>query len=330
MKPMLLALAVLLASALSSFAQTNQPSANAPTPTATNTTASSQTTTSLALASGQTNQASSVDIDALLKYQEFLRKESEQSAKNLDGLIQHTKDWLSLVGWGVAGFLTLAAGILAYLGLTAKEAVQVKADGHLEKAVESVRRDMQAASQAAFDARLKLIDSAYSRRQAKYLKLLKSFYEKLFETNPELVGKMLGPSLSGRDLKGKSVLWVEDDPIGIALLEALLKDHCGLKIEIVESTERALSINTLTDFQLVISNLRRDPHDDAGIRLTEAIRKDRRSEIPVIIFTRAENATLYKDAIQKSGATAIATSHDELLSEVAKCLQPKSPTPKKP
>ena len=74
----------------------------------------------------------------------------------------------------------------------------------------------------------------------------------------------------------------------------------------------------------------RDPHDDAGIRLTEAIRKDRNSQIPIIIFTRSENATLYKDAIQGAGASAVATSHDELLSEVAKCFQLKSPAPKKP
>ena len=329
MKPTLLVLAVLLASALSPFAQTTQPPSNAPVPTATNTTANSQTTNSPVLAGGHTNQASSVEVEALLKYQDFLRKESELSVAHLDGLIQHTKDWLSLVGWCAAGFATLVAGILAYLGFTTKEAIQAKADGQLERAVESVRRDMQAASQAAFDARLRLIDSAYSRRQAKYLKLLRSFFEKLFATNPDLVKQLLGSSLGDQSLKGQRALWVEDDGVGIALLVELLKTHCGLEIQIAESTEQALA-ETLTNYQLVISNLRRDPHDDAGIRLAEAIRKDRRSHIPIIIFTRAENATLYKEAIQKAGATAIATSHDELLSEVAKCLQPKSPAAKKP
>ena len=73
MKPTLLALVVLLASALSPFAQSNQPPTNAAAPTATNTTASSQTLNSSTLANGQTNQASSVEIEALLKYQEFLR-----------------------------------------------------------------------------------------------------------------------------------------------------------------------------------------------------------------------------------------------------------------
>lgn len=333
MKPTLLALAVLLASVLSPSAQTNPPPTNAPTPAATNTAASSPTANSTALASGQTNQVSSVEIDALLKYQEFLRKESDQSAAQLNGLIQHTKDWISLVGWCAAGLATLVAAVLTFLSFTSfatmKKLTQAKADEQLRKAVEDVREKMQAASQAAFDARLKLIDSAYSRRQAKYLKLLRSFFEKLFATNPDLVKKLLGSSLNNQSLKGKRALWVEDDGVGIALLVELLKTHCGLEIEIAESTEKALA-ETLTNYQLIITNLRRDPHDDAGIRLTEAIRKDRHSQIPIIIFTRSENATLYKDAIQGAGASAVATSHEELLSEVAKCFQPKSTAPKKP
>ncbi len=329
----MLASVVLLASILSSFAQTNPPATNTSAPIAIAVAPGTQITNFTPFVAGQTNLASPAELDALLKYQWFLRKESDESSAQLETLIQHTKDWFSLVGWFLIGLATLVAAVLGVLGFTsiktAKKLIQAKADEQLRKAVEDVREKMQAASQAAFDARLKLIDSAYSRRQAKYLKLLRSFFEKLFATNPDLVKKLLGSSLHSQNLKGKRALWVEDDGVGIALLVELLKTHCGLEIEIAESTEKALE-GTLTNYDLVISNLKRDPHDDAGVRLTEAIRKERRSQIPIIIFTRPENATLYKDAIQNAGATAIATSHDELLSEVAKCFQPQNHTPKKP
>jgi CheY-like chemotaxis protein len=329
MKPTLVAMAVLLASVLSPSAQTNPPATNTIAPATTNFPAGNKTTNATPFASGLNSQTSLTELDAFLKYQEFLRKESDQSAAQLNGLIQHTKDWLSMLGFCIGILMTLVAGVLVFIGFTSattvKKFIQAMADDQLQKAVQDFREK----TQAAFDARLKLIDSAYSRRQAKYLKLLRSFFEKLFATNPDLVKKLLGSSLNNQSLRGKRALWVEDDGVGIALLVELLKTHCGLEIEIAESTERALS-ETLTKYELVISNLRRDPHDDAGIKLTEAIRNEHRSQIPIIIFTRPENVTLYKDAIQKAGATAIATSHDELLSEVAKCFQPKSATPKKP
>lgn len=319
MKPTLLALPLLLASVLSPCAQTNQPT--------TNTTTSTPVTNSAAQSAVQTNQASSIEIDALLKYQEFLRIESDHSAEQLTDLIQHTKDWISLVGWCACALAAGVAAVLTFLGFTSSAALKGQASEQLRDAVMDVREKMQEASQEAFDTRLKLIDSAYSRRQAKYLKLLRSFFEKLFSTNPTLVNRLIGSSLTNSCLKGRRALWVEDDGVGIALLVELLETHSGLEIEIAESTEKALA-ETLTHYDLVISNLRRDPHDDAGIRLTEAIRNNRRSAIPIIIFTRAGNATLYGDAIRAAGATAIATNHDELLSEVAKCLQPKSPASK--
>jgi len=332
MKPALLALALLLVSALSPLAQTDQAPTTASTQDSLHAVANGQTTNSKDLANEQSNQDNARDIDTLLNYQEFLQTESDRTATQLEGLIQHTKDWISFVGWCAGGLAAVLAAVLSFLNFTTfatlKKLTQAKADEQLGKAIEDVREKMQATSEAAFEARLRLIDSAYSRRQKKYLKLLWSFFEKLLETNPELVNQLLGPSFKNLSLKGKRALWVEDDGVGIALLVVLLEKYCGLEIEIVDSTEKALA-ETLANYHLVISNLRRDPHEDAGIRLTEVIRADRRSQIPVIIFTRAHNAILYQDAITAAGATAIATSHEELLSEVAKCLRPKNPTPKK-
>lgn len=331
MKPTLLALVLLLAFASPPLrAQAVQPITTATaTPPATNAASTGQATNpaASALTRKQTNQALSAEIEPLLKYQEFLRKESDQSATQLNGLIQHTKDWMTFVGWiatALAAFVTAALGFFGFTSLSAaKKYIQERADKRLQEAAEDIRDK----TQDAFDARLKLIDKAYSRRQAKYLKLQRSYFSKLFEANPTLVKQWLGSSLDGQSLRGKRALWVEDDGVGIALLVELLKTHCGLEIEIVESTEKALA-EALTSYQLVISNLRRDPHDDAGIRLTEAIRTDRRSKIPIIIFTRPENAALYKDAINEAGANAIALSDADLLSEIAKHLLPKAETTK--
>lgn len=368
MKPTLLALAVLLASALSPFAQSNQPPTNAAAPTATNTTASSQPTNSPALASGQTNQASSIEIDALLKYQEYLRKETDQNSTRLNELIQHAKDLLTALGWGlgiVGGLIVIVAGaaawVLNYFGRSTfkefAESVKTRFDTEADRrlqAIESVadKRVQQAnnklqeieleakrrteemvkefhqTSRASFDARIAQIEETYRRRQAKYLKLLRSYFSKIFETNPELRKQWLGRQFDGDCFRGKRILWVDDDGVGIALFVELLVEHCGFKITIRESTEQVLA-ESLANYDLIISNLRRDPDDNAGVLMASAIRQQKQSKIPIIIFTRSEHKEFYKAAIEAAGVNIIATSEKELLAGIASMLDGKPENGKK-
>lgn len=280
-----------------------------------------------------TNLASGLaaETEALLKYQEFLRKETDQNSARLNDLIQHTKDWLWFVGAIVIALAALTTWLLNSLGKSTykdfSESVKNRLDTEAQKRlqdietdarqrVERMMKEFRATSRSAFDERLRQHEDAYRRRQDKYLKLLRSFFSKLFESSEEFRKQWLGPHVDGGRLRGKRILWVDDDSVGIALLVELLTKCCGVAIEHRRSTVEALN-EPLAGYHLVVSNLRRDPDDNAGVLLTEAIRQQKRSKIPVVIFTRAEYKALYREALTQAGVNGIATSEQELLATIA-------------
>lgn len=252
--------------------------------------------------------------DNLLKYQQFLRKESDEEHADLDRFIQ----WMTYLA-GVAGILIVALGYSTNrdIRLRAKNELRmIESEAKLK--IEEVFGEMQRTSRARFEVRFAQLEETYDRRQLKYFMLLRSYFSKLFEADPTLCSRWLGKEFEGHRFKDKRILWVDDDPVGIAMLVALLSNS-GIKNDTCRSTAEALD-QPFTKLNLIVSNLRRDSEDNAGLLMTQKIREEKQSKIPIIIFTRPEHIAEYGEALIAAGVDAIATSDRELFPSIAKLL----------
>jgi len=72
-------------------------------------------------------------------------------------------------------------------------------------------------------------------------------------------------------LRKMRVLWVDDDPGNIAYESRILRS-VGVYIEVVTSTEQALSALSQNDYDLVISDIARDGVADEGLRFLSEMR----------------------------------------------------------
>jgi len=264
-----------------------------------------------------TLQPSCTTTDDLLKYQQFLRKESDEENANLDRLIQR-----------VEILATIAAAIFVFFGLKTTKGIRSTAKSQLstieseaKQKIEKVMEDLQRSSRARFDARFAHLEEAYERRQLKYFKLLRSYFSMLFVANPDLCSRWLGDDFKDHHFRGKKILWVDDDCVGIAMLIELLTNS-GIQNETCGSTVEALD-KAFVEFDLIVSNLRRDPEDNAGLLMTQRIRGEKQSKIPIIIFTRPEHKADYEEPLMSAGVNAIVTSDRELFPSIAILLDKK-------
>jgi CheY-like chemotaxis protein len=221
---------------------------------------------------------------------------------------------------GIIGFRSYTHAVTAAIRSTTTR-VDTEAEQRLLAAkarVDQMVKELQYTSRTAIDERIAALEKVYERRQGKYLKLLRDYFSTVFEANADLKRVFLGNQFDEGAFRGKRILWVEDDPVGIALLVQLL-ECCGLKIQIRGSTEAALA-ESLAEYDLLISNLRRDPDDNAGLLLAQAIRQ-RQSRLPIIIFTRPERMDYYRESIERAGASLVA-SQNALFARVAQELSP--------
>lgn len=111
------------------------------------------------------------------------------------------------------------------------------------------------------------------------------------------------------------VLWVDDQPENNVLLESNLADF-GAIIDHALSTSEALSNLQAFSYDALISDMGRQEGKefiyDAGCRLLKEIREQQK-ELPVFIFTTAQNAKRFKDTVRILAGT-ISSSATDLLS----------------
>lgn len=252
--------------------------------------------------------------DDLLKYQQFLRRESDAQHRDLDLFI-----YLMTSLATVAGALFVFAGFRTRSEIRSRAKIELETiESEAKQKIEKVYSDMQRISRTRFDERFAELEETYERRQAKYFKLLRSYLSMMFVANPDLCSHWVGEDFNNHHFKGKRILWVDDDRVGIAMFVELLC-NCGIDNEICGSTSEVMS-QSFTRFNLIVSNLRREPEDNAGLLMTQKIRKDMQSKIPIIIFTRPEHKAEYEEELTKAGVNFVATSDRELFPSIARLL----------
>jgi len=134
--------------------------------------------------------------------------------------------------------------------------------------------------------------------------------------NEAKLASATGATYDREQLRGKSVLWVDDHPENNAYEARVLKDS-GVKIDEASSTSEALDKLKRGRYDLIITDMSRERKDD-GITLIDEVRKiDER--LPVVIFCGRKMVERFRDAAEQR-KTKITSSTDELFQFVGSYL----------
>lgn len=203
--------------------------------------------------------------------------------------------------------LTIFAFILGALGVSGAAGLWLYAKKLLRQAIGRLEQQYNRTLEDRVNDEIRVFHDMFDKRQKKYSETLQTFFRKLFVAAPKDVQEaFLGIDVTqARSLEKKSILWVEDDPIGIALFVALAQ-HFGASVSICQSTEEALRyLRHGRDADLIVSNMNRRESEvevrNAGLQLACALWKD--FQKGTVIFTRPRHADRMKNDIQSATAS---------------------------
>jgi CheY-like chemotaxis protein len=133
------------------------------------------------------------------------------------------------------------------------------------------------------------------------------------------VGEAAGPSGPGRP----TLLWVDDHPDGNALELAKLRDD-GIEVLLARSTAEALDVLSLRrGVHAVVTDLGRTEDGEfrthAGLALLRQL-KEAEHDQPVLVYTEAARAELYRQDALDAGAALVTASPVELLAALRRIL----------
>lgn len=236
----------------------------------------------------------------VLKYEEFLRHETKEQRELFESYYKR-----------LAGLVTVVLAVLAFLGTifgikTYRDLRRSLKAIVLERVEEKVRNEIV----AALAERKQWMENQHRSDRLKVYREFKAAFGSLFEASRELRDRRVSGIPNAAALKGKKILWVDDDPVGIACQIAIL-ESLGTRVDLAQTTDAALKQITSDAYNLVISNMNRFPDPTAGVDLTRKIRAT--SQVPILIFTVAERLASHGKLATDAGATALESATDKLL-----------------
>lgn len=249
--------------------------------------------------------------DTVMKYEAFLRNETKQQ---LDFIQSWYDRSLSFVGYGGTALITVFTlmGFRNYRQMlrriedNARDKTEQQINGTIDKIDKRLRIDIEKHTET--------FKSLYDRRAEKYQDLIGSVFESIIRSSDQMRKEWLGNHLpSPERLDGLRFLWVDDDPVGIALFIKLL-EYYQAKVRVAKSSKEGLNLLRICKFDVVITNVNRFPTEknDAGIQFAKQLREEG-FNCPILIFTRAEHLEGRAFSEQK---TEIATNREEFFTKL--------------
>ncbi len=113
-----------------------------------------------------------------------------------------------------------------------------------------------------------------------------------------------------REVKGKRVLWVDDNP-GNNVNERRALSDLGLEVEAVRTTEAAIEALRTRSYDVVISDMRRLESERAGYELLATLKQEG-SQTPFIIYSSTNEPHHEQEALEK-GAFGSTNSASDLI-----------------
>jgi CheY-like chemotaxis protein len=112
-------------------------------------------------------------------------------------------------------------------------------------------------------------------------------------------------------LRGKQVLWVDDEPEGNIYARRAL-DSIGVAVTLATSTDEAMDIVKVKHFEAVVTDMGRPGDPRAGYTLLERLRSAHLN-VPVFIYSRSGSLPEHRDEALKAGAGGSTNDPKELL-----------------
>jgi CheY-like chemotaxis protein len=131
------------------------------------------------------------------------------------------------------------------------------------------------------------------------------------------LAELLTDAIPRQELQGKRVLWVDDRPEGNRYEMLALREY-GVHLTIARSTDDALDGLTDSDFDLIISDMKRGDDEEAGYDLLGKL-LTRSIHVPFIFYTRSK---LDENVARERGAFGVATKASDLIILMTSALSP--------
>jgi CheY-like chemotaxis protein len=237
--------------------------------------------------------------ELVLKYEEFLRQETKEH----HDLIQTSYKI-------AAGLVGLVVAILGIFGFRTIRDLKANAVAWVQ---ESVKNRMSEAIDSSIANQSRRIDETHRASRLKIYKELRSAFGSLFEANESLIDKKLPAGMSKSALEEKRIIWVDDDPVGIACQVALLEALKAL-VTVRQTTEEAIQELDRDGYHLVISNMNRSPNSTAGVDLAKKIRT--KSAVPILIFTKDIHIKNHGQQARDAGANELESKTENLIATI--------------
>lgn len=248
--------------------------------------------------------------ETVIKYEEFLRNETKLHR-------EYTQEYYDMI-WKLLGALGIViGGVLTWLNWKSKDDIKQQVNAQFKETV-----------QGLLDDKLKQIDNLIQEGKEKSSKQ----FEEINKIILELTAKSEKISVQGRaetnveeeesdvyNLKGKTVLWVDDFPENNEYPKRML-EQAGIKFYLALDTQSAVKILQKQKLDLIISDMGRGDNHSAGIDLLKELKR-LKIDTPTIIYASKQAIDTYGKEALKLGAIAVTTGVTRVLNVVQKVLR---------
>jgi len=245
--------------------------------------------------------------ETILKYEDFLRKETEAHR-------QYTQDYYSLILKTLSALSVIVIGVFAWLNWKSKSDIKKQVNEYFKDTI-----------QGLLDEKLSQIDGIIKDNKEKSLKQFEEINKLLLELSAK---SEKSSSLQPDDqietekqfdvnlLACKRILWVDDNPRNNEYPKTIL-EQAGVKFELAFDTKPAVELLKRKKFDLIISDMGRGKNRSAGLDLLKEL-KSINIQTPVIIYASSRAIQEYGKEALSLGAIAVTTGVTRVLNIVQK------------
>jgi len=269
---------------------------------------------------GQINSTNSIPqktIDpneTVMKYEEFLRSETKLHR-------EYTQEYYDMIFELLGALGVIVGAVLTWMNWRSKEDIRKHVNAQFNDRFKEL-----------LDEKLKQIDILINNGKEKSEKQ----FEEIGKIILELTAKSENIGVKGQykteeeeaeedsdvfNLKSKTVLWVDDNPINNESTMKIL-EQAGVKFYLALDTESAIERLNKQKFDLIISDMAREKNYSAGIDLLKEL-KQKGIFTPTIIYSSKQSIDKFGHEALALGAIALTSGVTRLLNVAQRVLRVK-------
>lgn len=240
--------------------------------------------------------------EVVLKYKEILVEESKAHRDFLETIYSKIVYLIGILG-------TLLVGLIYFVWGRTKREIRSQVDYNFQKKVDEIIKEQT-----------ELIEASYKRKLNNFTNYTKNLLIDLTSKAVIKAGDKPLRDIDYETLKGKRILWVDDKPDN-NLQHREVFSSFGVQFVIAKTTgEAKKSLDSANSFDLIISNMGRQPNENEADNPREGLvflkfLEDKNIKTPKIIYTKPANVENYSDEVNKLHAS-ITQGYTGLFKEI--------------